>query len=196
MTRIKCKKGQVAVEFLFMFIIASTLLIYIFYFALSLSALQYKQYITYMVGRAITSSSPTYADKSNRATLVLGMYNGTDSSKLAVAGAPVCSIDDSSTGFRYLMDYWPGDPIAGKPSYRISSTAGIACSVTLPNVLPGILLGKSTSLAVAIESMTGTEMSDDHCKCLLDFTKTWEDCLPLPGGGGGLPTYAIIDNGC
>jgi hypothetical protein len=189
---VKGKKGQVAVEFLFMFVIASTLLIYIFYFSLSLSALQYKQYITYMVGRTITSSSPTYAKKGGRATMLLAAYNTTDSSKLTVAGPPVCSIGDSSTGFRNILQYWPSADIGLR--YDIFSTAGIACSVSLPDVLPGILLGKSKSLAVAVESMTGTEMSDEHCKCLLNFGKTWKDCL---GPGAGVSADdAIIDNGC
>jgi len=52
------KKGQVAVEFLIMFILCASLLFYIFYFAVSLSALQYQQYVTFMIGRAIPHLLP------------------------------------------------------------------------------------------------------------------------------------------
>ncbi len=191
--RTKNKKGQVAIEFLMMFILCSSLLFYIFYFAVSLSALQYQQYVTFMIGRAITSSSPTYDEKAKRANAVMASFQMTDSSKLHVVTPPVCSINDSSTGFRNILQYWD-DPNIGL-SYSTFSTAGIACSVEMSQVLPGILMGSKQSLKVAIESMTGSEMSDDHCQCLVnDYNKLWKDCLAPSGGAGTNP--AIIDNGC
>ncbi|MCX6113135.1 MAG: hypothetical protein NTY22_07655 [Proteobacteria bacterium] len=185
------RRGQVAVEFLIMFILSASLLFYIFYFAISLSALQYQQYVTFMVGRAITSSSSTYADKSTRANAVLASFSGTDSSKLLVVSAPVCSINDSSTGFRNIMKYWGGNQTGLR--YSTFSTAGIACNVQMSQVLPNILLGSKNNLTVAIESMTGSEISDDHCKCLInDYNNTWEDCLT----SGGTANAVMIDNGC
>jgi len=188
----KNKKGQVAIEFLFMFILCSSLLFYIFYFAVSLSALQYQQYVTFMIGRAITSSSPSYDEKAKRANAVMASFQTTDSSKLKVVSPPVCSINDPSHGFRNILQYW-SDPQIGL-DYSTFSTTGIACSVEMSQVLPGLLMGSQKSLKVAIESMTGSEMSDDHCKCLVnDYTRLWSDCLP-PGGAGA--STAVIDNGC
>ncbi|MEI6080218.1 MAG: hypothetical protein WCQ53_06265 [bacterium] len=186
---VKNKKGQVAVEFLIMFILAASLLFYIFYFAISLSALQYKQYVTFMVGRAITSSSKTYSLKGSRAGIIKSSFDITDSSKdMRAVSNPVCPLDDQGavgSGFRGLLNY------GFAPNYNVFSNAGIACSVDLSQVLPNILMGKAGKLTVAIESMTGSEMSDAHCRCLLDFNKTWNDCLTEGGAGD-----ALIDNGC
>ena len=188
------KKAQVAVEFLFMFIISASVIIYIFYFALSLSVLQYRQYMTFMTGRAITSSSPSYSVKSTRAGAVSDMYNNTASSSMNVSTGFECSIDDQAAnqGFRNVLQYWSGE--GDKPRYDIFSTAGIACSVNLPYLLPNVIAGTGgQSLTVAIESMTGTEISDAHCKCLMNFKNNWSDCLQENDGGQGL---AIIDNDC
>ncbi|MEI6092276.1 MAG: hypothetical protein WCQ47_01160 [bacterium] len=187
-------RGQVAVEFLIMFILSASLLFYIFYFAVSLSALQYKQYVTYMVARAITSSSPTYAEKGARASMIKSMFDVADGSKnlSATWGASQCSINDSSTGFRNIMKYYGG---AEGLDYSIFSTAGIACSVDMNQVLPGILSGSSGKLSVAVESMTGSEISEAHCKCLLsEFNSTWLDCINDTGNYN--LNGVAIDNGC
>jgi hypothetical protein len=191
---IKNKRAQVAVEFLFMFIIAAALIIYIFYFALSLSVLQYRQYLTFMVGRAVSSSSKDYETKRVRAVAVQSVYDMTESSKMDVSKDFVCSLDasDAGKGFRNVLQYWSGD--VDKPRYDIFSTAGIACSVEMPYILPNIISGTGgKSLKLAIESMTGSEISNEHCRCLLDFKKTWEDCLSEQVGGQDL---AIVDNDC
>jgi len=188
------KKAQVAVEFLFMFIVSAVVIIYIFYFALSLSALQYRQYATFMVGRAVTSSSPSYEKKSKKALEIQTSYDSTPSSKMEVSKNFLCSISNSAAdiGFRNVLRYWSSEKI-NKPRYDIFSTAGIACSVDMPYILPNIIAGTSGDpFQVAIESMTGSEISEDHCKCLLDFKKKWEECLHENIGGG----LAIIDNGC
>jgi len=187
------KKAQVAVEFLFMFIVSAVVIIYIFYFALSLSALQYRQYATFMVGRAITSSSPSYDNKRMRASAIRTSYDSTPSSKMEVTKNFLCSISNANAadGFRNVLKYWSGD--LDNPRYDIFSTAGIACSVDMPYILPNIIAGTGgETLEVAIESMTGSEISDDHCRCLLDFKKKWKECLEENVGGG----LAIIDNGC
>lgn len=187
------KKGQVAIEFLIMFILSASLIFYIFSFAVSLSALQYKQYVTYMVGRAIASSSPTYAMKGIRADALKSMFDVADGSMISSVtwGAAQCSLSDSSTGFRNILKYWGNDMGL---SYSIFSTAGIACSVDLSQVLPDILYGGSGKLSVAIDSVTGSEMSDAHCKCLLsDFKNTWQDCI---NDTGNYNSGAVIDNGC
>ena len=146
-----------------------------------------------MVGRAITSSSPTYEMKKSRANAVLVSFQMTDSSKLHAVTPPVCSINDASTGFRNILKYWGGTATGLR--YSTFSTAGIACSVEMSQVLPSMLLDNKRNLKVAIESMTGSEMSDEHCKCLMnDYSKIWEDCL---GSQGGTATNsAVIDNGC
>ena len=63
--RNKNNKGQVAVEFIMMFVVCVSVLIYIFYLSFSLASVQYKNYITFMIGRAVAASAPTYAEKKN-----------------------------------------------------------------------------------------------------------------------------------
>jgi hypothetical protein len=187
------KKAQVAVEFLFMFIISASVIIYIFYFALSLSALQYRQYVAFMVGRAVTSSSKNYDTKRVRAVAVQSSYDMTPSSKMDVSQGFQCSVNssDAGQGFRNILQYWSGT--LDTERYDIFSTAGIACSVKMPYILPNIIAGTGgQTLELAIESMTGSEISNEHCRCLLDFKKDWKECLGESVGGN----LAIADNDC
>jgi Flp pilus assembly protein TadG len=176
---LKDKKGQVAVEFVFMFVICASLLIYVFYFAISLATLQNREYGAFMVGRSITSSSQNDTTKKANAAKTLAMYNGTTSSGYSIVSKLTCDLDQSN-GFRDILNYGAG---AG---YDVVSTTGIACSVTMPFVLP---LGKP--LNVAIEAMTGSEITNDHCSCALDFKRGWKNCF----SSGGLER-SYIDNGC
>ena len=187
---IKNKKGQVAVEFIMMFVLCVSVIIYVFYFCFSLASLEYKTYVEFMVGRAITSSSPKYADKKNRADQIITQFNTTSShyGSSTVTGPLSCDLN-STDGFRGIMAYGAN----GAVNYDVVSNAGVACELPMPYVLPSILTRKSGSaFSVAIESMTGSEISDDHCKCALDITKTWKQCLDETPGN----SEVYIDNGC
>ena len=178
------KKGQVAVEFIMMFVLVISIIIYAFYFAISFAAIHYRSYEVFMVGRAILSSSKSYNDKSLQANKIKAEYDA--AAQITAVTAPVCEIDPAN-GFRGIMDY-------GYPTgFNISSNAGIACSVYANYLLPAIITRSSgNKLQVAIESMTGSEISDDHVRCAMDPGKTWMDCLSA--AGGSLIDYKV-DNG-
>lgn len=189
MDTIKNKKGQVAVEFIMMFVLCVSVIVYIFYFCFSLASLEYKTYVEFMVGRAITSSSPKYTDKKIRAEQVLGQFNTTDShyGSSTVTGPLQCEFGDPASGYRGVMDYGTSGV-----DYDVVSNAVMACSLPMPYILPSIITRKAgNTFNVAIESMTSSEMSEDHCRCALDLLKTWKQCLDETFTGG-----VYVDNGC
>ena len=183
------RKGQVAVEFLLMFIIVISVIIYAFYFAFSLASLHYKTYVTFMVGRSVLASSKNYQTTLNRAKAELASFESSDVAKTQRATTNFeCSLDASPQGFRGILNY--GNPVR----FDVFTNAGIACSMDVDNILPSVLTGSSgNSLKIAIESMTGAELSEDHCKCLMDFSKKWGDCLNEVISGQAI---SPIDNGC
>jgi len=188
MRRNNCK-GQVAVEFLFMFIIVVSMIIYAFYFSFSLSSLHYRTYETFMIGRAILSSSPKYSDKANRAEQVKASFESSDAVKNSITSGYQCDLSLGRGGFRGIMNYGYSDA-----AFDVVTNAGIACSVTANFVLPYLLPGNnSNNLKLGIESMTGSEISDEHCNCLRNPKQTWRQCLDEHPGQTGL---APIDNGC
>lgn len=186
--KLKNKKGQVAVEFIMMFVLCVSVVIYVFYFCYSLASLEYKTYVGFMAGRAISSSSPSYSDKKDRADNVINQFNTTAShyGSTMVTGPLQCNFD-SSNGYRGIMEYG-----AVGVDYYVVSNAGVACQLPMPYVMPSLLTkSMSGSFSVGLESMTGSEISDKHCNCALDFSKNWKSCLSEEAGSGG-----IIDNGC
>jgi len=176
-----------------MFVLVISVIIYAFYFAVSFAALNYRNYEVFMVGRAILSSSPTSNDKKTRATEVKDMYEQSlsDAIKKNVSRDLSCDFDgNNSKDFRGIMDYgYPAD-------FYVFSNAGIACSVYADYVLPAVVTRSGgNQLKVAIDSMTGSEMTEAHCGCALDPEKTWEDCLQNVSQGSSFKKY-FIDNGC
>lgn len=180
------EKGQVAVEFMLMFIVVISVIIYAFYFAFSLASIHYRSYETFMIGRAILSSSKNYSDRLTSANTVKQGYDASDATSYPTTRNYVCDL--GGTGFRGILDYgFPAD-------FDVFSNAGIACSFNADYVLPSILTGSSGNTSkLAIESMTGSEMSDGHCECLVgDPKQTWGGCLDEHGGVAN----PLIDNGC
>jgi hypothetical protein len=161
-----------------MFVLVISVIIYAFYFAVSFTALHYRSYEVFMIGRAILSSSKSYNDKALRANYVKAAYD--EAAVITAVKAPSCEMD-ATQGFRGTMDY--GFP----PKFYVSSNAGVACSVYANYLLPAVITRNSgNQLQVAIESMTGSEMSEDHAKCAMDPGKMWGDCLQ----GGGINVVA------
>jgi len=184
----KSKKGQVAVEFIMMFVLCVSVIIYVFHFCYSLASLEYKSYVQYMVGRTITSASETYNDKVTEVNNLLEKFDtaGSHYYEADATGKLDCDLD-ASQGFRGILQYGNG------VRYPVVSNVGVACSVTASLILPSILTNKSTgSLTVTMESMTGSEISDEHCKCALGIDKTWSNCVNEASSG----TEVFIDNGC
>ena len=188
MSRVNGKKGQVAVEFILMFVFVISVIIYAFYFSVSFAALHYKSYEAFMVGRAVLASSDKYSTRLSRAQDVQTMYDQSAASKITMVSALQCNFSSQDGGFRGIMDY------KYSTGYDVYSNAGIACSVYANYILPSIVTRNSgNTLQVAVESMTGSEISDEHCKCAMDPGKKWSDCLQE----GGQPTIKpVIDNGC
>jgi len=186
----KSKKGQVAVEFLMMFILVISVIVYAFYFAVSFAALHYRSYEVFMIGRAILSSSKSDSVKLSRAQEVQTMYDSSLDPAIAKNISANLSCDfggNSSKGFRGIMDY-------GYPAkFNVSSNAGIACSVYANYILPAVVTRSGDNqLKVAIESMTGSEITEEHCECALSPEKTWGECLQSAQTFPNL----FIDNGC
>jgi hypothetical protein len=172
-----------------MFVLCISVIIYIFYFCYSLASLEYKSYVQYMLGRTITSASVKYSEKKQDADNLLTKFNTTDSHYGAtlITGRLDCNLD-SSQGFRGILQYGTGGV-----NYNVVSNVGVACSVKAPMILPSLITSKSTGpLTVTMESMTGSEISDDHCKCALGLDKTWSNCVSEGNSG----TEVYIDNGC
>jgi Class III signal peptide len=188
------KKGQVAVEFLLMFILVISVIIYAFYFAVSFAALNYRSYQTFMVGRAILSSSDSYATKLTRATTVNDMYEQSldTAIKNNISKTFTCDFSgNNAIGFRGIMDY------GFKPDFDVFSNAGIACSVYANYILPAVVTRSGgNQLKVALESMTGSEITDDHCLCALDPNNTWGGCLQSVSQSSSNQPLFYIDNGC
>lgn len=184
----KLKKGQVAVEFLLMFILVISVIIYAFYFAVSFAALHYRSYEVFMVGRSILSSSDNYDTKLTRAKEVMDMYEKSPAIPKNMSKKLTCDFSgNNSKGFRGIMNY------GYEPDFNVSSNAGIACSVYSNYILPAVVTRSGDNqLKVAIESMTGSEITEDHCKCALTAGETWEECLKSEQ-----KFYTpLIDNGC
>lgn len=76
---IKNTTGQVAVEFILMFVIVSVIVIYIWNLSIGLAALQVREYASFMVGRAITAAYDSNDKKSSAASAVMSLYNGGES---------------------------------------------------------------------------------------------------------------------
>jgi len=189
----KSKKGQVAVEFLLMFILVISVIIYAFYFAVSFAALHYRSYEVFMVGRTILSSSKSYGVKLSRANEVKDMYDKSLSPAIAsnISRELTCDFSgNNAKGFRGIMDY--GYPV----KFNVASNAGIVCSVYANYILPAVVTRSGgNQLKVAIESMTGSEITEDHCLCALDPNATWGDCLQIVSQGSTIKNF-FIDNGC
>jgi len=185
----RSKKGQIAVEFILMFVLVVSIIIYAFYFAVSFASLHYRTYEVFMINRAILASSPTDTQKGTRAKEVLEMYEASPSvTQISATSGLVCDFGSGIGGYRGIMDY--GFPI----KFNVSSNAGVACSVYANYVLPTLITGSGGNpFQVAIESLIGSEMTEDHCNCALDPTLTWSDCL---GGSSTTHIQTFIDNGC
>ncbi|MBN1114005.1 MAG: hypothetical protein JXA66_01555 [Oligoflexia bacterium] len=189
------RKGQVAVEFMFMFILVGMLMAYIFKFAVTTAALEYREYAAFMVGRAITASAVSYTEKATKASMVNSLYNDSAGMKVTKAGSPPNDLQCSENigegrdnAFKNAITYGTGS------DYASVSNTGIACSITLGEILPV----STEEFKVVIESMTGSEISDTHCNCEMDFNNDWAACVsnplenpPAVNSGGGL-----LDNGC
>jgi len=190
----KAKKGQVAVEFLLMFILVISIIVYAFYFAVSFAALHYRSYEAFMVGRAILSSSSSYSAKLTRAQAVKDMYDKSLSPAIVknISKNFSCAFDGSnSNGFRGIMDY------GYSVDYNVFSNAGIACSVYADYILPSVVTRSGNNqLKVAVESMTGSEMTEDHCMCALNPDSTWGECLKIVSQSSTTQILFFIDNGC
>ncbi len=141
-----------------------------------------------MLARTITSASEKYSQKKLDADNLLTKFDTPDSHYGAtlITGRLDCELDPSQ-GFRGILQYGTG------VSYGAFSNVGVACSVIAPRILPSLITGKSTGpLTVTMESMTGSEISDEHCKCALGLDKTWSNCVSEGNSG----TEVYIDNGC
>ncbi|MFH1223529.1 MAG: class III signal peptide-containing protein [Pseudomonadota bacterium] len=184
------KKGQVAVEFMFMFIIVISVIIYAFYFSFSLSSLHYRNYETFMIGRSVFASSLDYKTKKSRAESVMaGFQASAHNTTSSVTKDFQCTLDGEGSGFRGILDYG-----SGKSDFYIYTNAGIACSVSAGYLLPSVITRSSGgSMTLAMDAMTGSEISDKHCECLLSNTNNkWSDCL----GEQTSNNKPFIDNGC
>lgn len=62
--RLNNSEGQVAIEFILMFILVAFIVFYIWNLCIGISALQLREYATFMVGRAVTASYKTYDEKN------------------------------------------------------------------------------------------------------------------------------------
>jgi hypothetical protein len=177
-----------------MFILVISVIIYAFYFAVSFAALHYRSYEVFMVGRAILSSSSSYNTKLTRAKEVQAMYDSSLDPAIAknVSTNLTCDFSgNNSNGFRGIMDY------GYNTKFNVSSNAGIACSVSANYILPAVITRSGgNQLKVAVESMTGSEITTDHCECGLDPSKTWGDCLQSVSQNSTSILFFFIDNGC
>ena len=187
---IKSTAAQVAVEFLIVFIIFSGFMFYIYGLGVSLAGLQHAEYFGFMVGRSITTSAKKYGSgnatgspgrtKYTSAVLVKSWYN--KNRTILSVSEMQCGLDGTS-GYRDILNYGAG------VGPNIASTTGVACKVSAPGLLPIQI----KPFELAFDVMMGSDISDDHAKCAMSFTKTWEDCL---GEGTPLDTEVIIyDNG-
>jgi uncharacterized protein (UPF0333 family) len=181
---LKEKKGQVTVEFILMFIISASFLIYITFFSFTLTNLQYKEYIAFMMGRVVSASAQSYSTKKDNALELKNLYESTSSASMTVTTPLECSLY-TNNGFRKILNY--GADIA----YDVVSITGIACSTKLNNILPSM-----RPVSVAMEMMTGSQISDKHCECSLKFSNAgyWKTCLNEASSGN--TEKGLIDNGC
>lgn len=173
-----------------MFILVISVIIYAFYFAVSFAALHYRSYEVFMVGRSILSSSKSYSTKLTRAQDVLTMYDTSLEPAISknISTNLKCDFSgNNSNGFRGIMDY------GFNTKFNVASNAGIACSVYANYILPAVVTRSGgNQLSVAVESMTGSEITEEHCECGLSPDQTWGSCLE-----NGQPyTNPVIDNGC
>lgn len=178
--KIRNKKGQVAVEFILTFSVVIVLFILLYRYSLSVVSLQYHQYITFMAARSAASGTQNYADKVTNIQSTITQYRNSEGvmSNALVSGF-VCSNDGGSPSQRGNLAY-----NTGKVDYSLGANAGIACKISMTPL--------TSKVDFVSEAMLGSAISEDHCKCLLDFTKTWKDCLNEGGGN----KKSISDNGC
>jgi len=125
-----------------MFVLCVSVIIYIFYFCFSLASLEYKTYVEFMLGRTITSSSPTYTFKQAREGQVLQQFhaNASQFGPSTVTGDLTCLLEPSK-GYRGTMLYGTNNV-----NYDVTSNAGIACGLSMPHVLPSMLTGNSSNM--------------------------------------------------
>ena len=184
---LKSERGQVAVEFLIVFILMAVLILYIYIFDISLATIQKQNYVAFMVGRTITASASNYAKKGSNAQLVLDMYNSSPATlKNLTTGKLDCGLTPTNKGFRNILEYGSG------VWYDVASTIGIACKMSTPYLLPV----NSKNFKVATDLMMASEISDDHCKCVTVIgdsskTRSWKACLDEKPKG-----VIFVDNGC
>lgn len=110
----------------------------------------------------------------------MGMYNGSDGFTASAGVASKISCDIDNNGNRGL--YWN----KGDIDWFAISDVGVACSMTVKGIMP---MGEA--LDVVSESMTWSEISDEHCECALQFDQTWKKCI-----NGSSSGTKFIDNGC
>jgi hypothetical protein len=190
------RRGQVAVEFMLMFILVGTIFLYIFSFAISMSAAQIRSYAAYMVGRAAFSAASTNSVKGTNALATISQWNSSDGLGTTSLAASIihCGNLQSSAGqsFRDIMQYSQSGL-----NYDVVSNAGVACSFELYHVLPPPPVSEQgENLKVAADAMLGSQISDDHCKCGMILQNTWKGCVGGDGTGASVTNAGLIDNGC
>lgn len=173
-------EGQVAIEFILMFILVAFIVFYIWNLCIGIAALQLREYATFMVGRAVTASYKTYDEKKQSAENVMGMYNSGNGFVASAGVASKISCDINNSGNRGLYSN------KGNVDWFTVSDVGVACSMTVKGIMP---MGEALNLVS--ESMTWSEISDEHCECALQFDQTWKKCAD-----GSSPSTKFIDNGC
>jgi len=174
-------KGQVAVEFIIVFSVVIVLFIFLYRFSISLSQISLRQYITYMGGRAAAASTSTYDDKASNVETTLGSYlNSSGATSSSLIKNFKCTNENGAAHQRGNLAY-----AAGQINFDIGSNAGIACSYSITPILNNVDL--------VSEAFIGSDISSNHCKCLLDFKNRWGDCISeYPPG----EKASISDNGC
>lgn len=176
----KNKKGQVAVEFILTFSVFLILFILLYRFSLSLASTQLRQYITFMAGRSAASGTYSYSDKVNNINATIDQYTSSDGAiSSSLVSEFVCSNNGSNSYQRGNLLY-----NSGQVNYDLGANAGVACKITTSPMIG--------SVDFVSEAMIGSDISIKHCKCLLDFKKTWQECL----GEGAGNEKSFSDNGC
>lgn len=177
------RRGQVAVEFILTFSVVIVLFVLIYRFSISLATVQLKQYITFMAGRAAASGTATYTDKQANIQATLDTYAGSTGSKaVGLVREFTCSsttAEGSKEHQRGIISY-----NKGTVDFDVGSNAGLACMI---NISPLI-----SNVSLVSEAMLGSDISESHCRCLLDFKKSWLECLDENEG----VAESYEDNGC
>lgn len=176
-------KGQVAVEFILTFSVVIVLFVLIYRFSISLASIQLKQYVTFMAARSAASGTATYTDKQNNIQATLDAYAGSIGSKaVALIKEFTCSSESSQSTKEHqrgVLFYKGGDV-----NFDVGANAGLACMMSISPLI--------TNISLVSEAMLGSDISESHCRCLLDFNKTWLECLDENEG----VAVSYEDNGC